>query len=103
LADANGLTFRGRFRAQYFGGQRFGRRLGSPLKRKQLVDRYLQLARKIQCNFGVGNVRPGFDRIDRLAAYSNAARQVRGAHTPALSNLAQPILDARLHKGYFLT
>ena len=77
--------------------------LASGLKRKQLVDRDFQLARKIQRNFGIGNVGPGFDRVNGLAAHADAARQIRGAHASALSNLAQPVLDARLHGGYFLT
>ena len=80
LADAHGLPFRRRCRAEHFGGQRLGRLSGSLLQRKQLFDRHLQLAREIQRNFGIGNVRPGFDRVDRLAAHVYAARQVGRAH-----------------------
>jgi len=36
-------------------------------------------------------------------AYVHATRQVRGTYASTFSNLAEPILDARLHNSYFLT
>ena len=72
------------------------------MQRKQLVDRHLQLAGEIQRHFGIGNVRPGFDRVDRLAAHVYALRQIRGAKASAFTNLGQPILNARLHNNYLL-
>src|SRR5207245_1878510 len=73
------------------------------VQRKELFDRHLELARKIQRDFRIGNVRPAFDRVYRLAAHGNSTRQVGRAHAPALSNLGQPVLDARLHDDYSLT
>ena len=100
LADPHRLALRRNGGAQHFGGERLGRFLRSLLQRKQFVDRHLQLAREVQRNFGIGNVRPGFDRVDRLAADAHAAGQIGGAHASALSNLRQPVLDACLHDAF---
>src|SRR5262249_10432303 len=67
------------------------------------VDGHLQFPRQIQRNLGVGNVGSGFDRVNRLPAHIDSPRKIGCPHAPALSNLGQLVLNARLHRGYFLT
>ena len=72
------------------------------LQRKKLVDGDFQFAGKIQRHFGVGDIRPSFNSVNGLTADIHAARQIGCADASALSNLGQPVLNARLHNSYFL-
>ena len=64
------------------------------LQRKQFLDVYLQVAGKLEGDFGVRHIRAGFDCIDGLPRDADFPGKLRSADAPAFSDDGKIVLDA---------